>query len=165
MATARGIADGVSTAVVEFQTERPIPEVVARLRALSGTPGIQWDRQIVGYIDESKVVLLRSSSAQANAFATAFYGVLTSRHGQTILAGYFGFRPGIRRVLTVWFAFAGAWIIATSVLAVRSPDPMSWVLPAAGVAVILGGLTVLAIGKVARRDDIAWLSEFLRGTL
>ncbi len=77
------------------------------------------------------------------------------------IKGKFEFCRKARIGLRLWFAFGGLWTVASILAGLRMGPHSLWVLPAAGVAMILVGAVSVQVATSYYNSDREWLVKLL----
>lgn len=151
---------------VRFESAHSLQASVARLGAATQRRGFMPPREeaMIGHVAAERVVLERHVPRTRNPFKPAFAGRFVGDSGRTALVGRFGMHWSVRVFLAFWFGFGLVWTGAAVVLALAG-TPRAWLLAPVGLALMLIGKGIVALGRQLGGTDIAWLSARIEAAL
>lgn len=146
----------------EFRSSYGLSESVTRLRAATRRHafGVLAEQAAAGTVSESRVRLQRVIPMVGNSFKPFFFGRFELRHDGVYLTGGFTMLALVKVFMTVWFGVVLAAGIAF--VATQQPRPP---LILGELGMLGAGVALVALGKWFARNDIAWLSNFIRSAL
>lgn len=150
---------------VEFESAYGLDNSVERLRAATS----RWifsalaQEAAVGKVTESRVSLQRVIPMVGNSFKPFFVGHFVQSDGKVKLIGRFTINWFVKIFMAVWFGGIGFFIVGGIVAAIRAPRMTAFPLTAIGMLAF--GVGLLYLGAWFSRNEVAWLSDVIRGAL
>lgn len=83
-----------------------------------------------------------------------FFGELTSEGTVVVVRGVFQLSRLLTIYYAIWFAFAGLFTAASTVIAAISDTPEIWLLPITALIIVAGGFSMLRIGRTLSEPAI-----------
>ncbi len=161
---------------VQFPSEFPLSESVARLRARTKRSVFVslFERSAAGPVTGSRVRLQRVIPLFGNSFKPIFVGAFTQRHGRVVLEGRFTMFLFSKVFMTIWLSFALVWAILAEFVVLRTvrDDPgrlgdgaMALSLPLVGLVFFAAGIGFVRGCWWLSRNDMAYLTSVIRSAL
>jgi hypothetical protein len=149
---------------VEFRSAFGLEESMERLRAATKRSVFSAlsEAAAVGRVSEESVRLQRVIPMIGNSFKPFFLGHFQNNAGTVLLIGRFTMLPIVKMFMTFWFGIVTLASVGL-LLGLNSKVPTPAVL--GPVAMIGGGVALLAFGKWLARNDVAWLSAVIETAL
>jgi len=146
----------------EFKSAFGLSESVARLQAATRrwAFGVLAQPAAAGLVSESRVRLQRVIPMVGNSFKPCFYGRFDERNGGVYLIGRFTMLAMVKIFMTVWLGTVLAFGITFAVI-----QPGNWHMIIGALGMLGAGIALVGVGKWFARNDIAWLSNVIRGAL
>jgi hypothetical protein len=150
---------------VQFPSEFPLSESVARLRARTKRSIFVslFERSAAGPVTESRVRLQRVIPFFGNSFKPIFVGAFMQSHGRVVLQGRFTMFLFTKVFMTIWLSFALVWAILAEVVSVALDGPRS--LPLVGFVFFAAGIGFIRACWWLSRNDMAYLTSVIQRAL
>ncbi len=151
---------------VEFLSSFSMHESVERLKAATVRSALfsVSKESAVGTVNEKKVSLQRVIPMFRNSFKPFFIGHFVFKNGRVFLVGRFTMLWFVKVFVTFWLGFCVFWTAAATV-AVTTQKALYWWFPLAGFGMFCAGVALVRGCQWLARNDIAWLSLLISGTL
>jgi hypothetical protein len=151
----------------EFRSSFGLAESVERLRAATKRSVFSSlsETAAVGKVTQKTVRLQRVIPMVGNSFKPFFIGRFEVRDGVTVLAGRFSMLTYAKVFMTAWLAMALLFAVAMLFVNFRSPHPVPGFFVLQPFLMLGFGIALVAVGKWFSRNDPAWLSKVIEGTL
>lgn len=149
-----------------FRSYYGMTESVQRLSAATGKSvfSATSKQTAIGHVSVSRVSLQRVVPMIWNSCKPFYVGRFTNLNGQVVLEGVFTLSNSTKVLMTIWFTFVLLWTLLTLGLLFKQ-DPQAWWFPIFGVALFCAGAVLVLVARWFARNDVAWLSRFIQGTL
>ena len=149
----------------EFKSSLGLQESIDRLRAATRRSVFSALSQqaAVGPVKESSVRLQRVIPMVGNSFKPFFFGRFETRGRDVYLSGKFTMLPLVKVFMTIWLGMA--IFIGIGVLANNRTQSSGWPAMLAAFGMTGLGIAFVWAGKWFARNDVAWLSNVIRGAL
>ena len=116
---------------------------------------------LAGQRDGRRFSVMRARRVGKGVLRPQLSGFIEPAEAGCAIKGEFRFCRGARIGLRLWFAFGGLWTVASMLVGFRMGLHSLWVLPAAGVAMVLIGAVSVQFATSYYNSDREWLVKFL----
>jgi hypothetical protein len=138
-------------------------ESVERLRSATRRSafGVLAQQAATGPVSEKRVRLQRVIPMIGNSFKPFFFGRFEQRSDGVYLTGRFTMLGIVKVFMTFWLVA----VLAFGIGAVVATQRMTWQGVLSSLGMFVAGLAGVGLGKWLARNDVAWLSDVIRGAL
>lgn len=145
--------------MVRIPSKLRVDEALQRVdRLLAGASEAE---SLAGERDGRTFSVMRAQRLGKDILRPQLSGIIEPAEAGCAIRGEFRFCRRVRIGLRLWFAFGGLWTVASMLVGFRMGLHSLWVLPAAGVAMVLIGAVSVQFATAYYNRDREWLVKLL----